>query len=119
MQKTPLFSLTKKDFVMQTFCVSGPGGGGKDTSNTGVRIIHPPSGVKGEGREHRSQAQNKVAAFKRLSSDPKLQKWLKIECARRLGSPIIESPTEIMTRVDHMIANDLASGQLIIQELNF
>jgi protein subunit release factor A len=61
-----LFSVTKKDFDIQTFTVPGPGGGGKDTSNTGVRLIHRDSGAVGEGREHRSNSKNREAAFKKL-----------------------------------------------------
>lgn len=35
-----LFSVTMKDCDLQFFTVGGPGGGGKDTSSTGVRIVH-------------------------------------------------------------------------------
>lgn len=38
--KQLLFSVTMKDCDLQTFTVGGPGGGGKDTSSTGVRIVH-------------------------------------------------------------------------------
>jgi hypothetical protein len=38
--KELLFSVTIKDCEVQTFTVKGPGGGGKDTSQTGVRVIH-------------------------------------------------------------------------------
>lgn len=37
--KELLFSVTMKDLEMQTFSVGGHGGGGKDTSNSGVRLI--------------------------------------------------------------------------------
>ena len=40
-----LFSVTRKDLIRQTFTVGGHGGGGKDTSNSGVRLIHPLSGA--------------------------------------------------------------------------
>ena len=39
-ERTLLFSVTKKDFRVDNFTVSGPGGGGKDTSRTGARITH-------------------------------------------------------------------------------
>lgn len=35
-----LFSVTLEDCEVQTFTVGGNGGSGKDTSQTGVRIIH-------------------------------------------------------------------------------
>lgn len=72
----PFFSLTKKDFEIQTFAAGGPGGQHQNTANTGVRIIHRDSGARGESREYRSQHQNKMAAFKRLVATPKFKIWL-------------------------------------------
>jgi len=39
-EKTLLFSVTIADCDVGTFTVKGPGGGGKDTSQTGVRVTH-------------------------------------------------------------------------------
>jgi protein subunit release factor A len=84
-----LFSVTKNDFEIQTFSVGGAGGGGKDTSNSGVRLIHKASGARGEGREHRSNTKNREAAFKRLVASKEFQDWHKIECAKRMiGMPV-------------------------------
>lgn len=83
--KQLLFSLTAKDFTFQHFTVSGKGGSGKDTSNTGARCIHPPSGATGEAREERSQRQNKEKAFERCVKSDKFTAWHKIETMRRLG----------------------------------
>jgi protein subunit release factor B len=80
-----LFSLTKKDFDIQTFCTGGPGGQHQNSNQNGVRIIHRASGAVGEGREFRSQAQNKKAAFERLAKSETFKKWHRIEVARRLG----------------------------------
>jgi protein subunit release factor A len=83
--KKLLFSLTKKDFKIQTFCTGGPGGQHQNSNQNGVRITHEVSGAMAEGREFRSQAQNKKAAFERLIVSSKFQAWHKLECARRLG----------------------------------
>lgn len=72
----PFISLTKKDFVIQTFAAGGPGGQHQNTTNTGVRIIHPASGARGEARDSRSQHQNKQAALRRLTEDPKFKIWV-------------------------------------------
>ncbi len=40
MEKKLLFSVTIKDCDVDTFTVSGNGGAGKDTSQTGVRVTH-------------------------------------------------------------------------------
>ena len=76
MSKKLLFSITAKDCELQTFTVSGPGGGGKDTSNTGVRWIHHPSGARGESRDERSQLANKRLAWERMGRSPKMKAWI-------------------------------------------
>jgi len=75
MKKELLFSVTKKDFDIQTFRSGGKGGQNQDKRDTGVRIIHRESGAKGESRTHRSQAQNKKEAFYRLIKSPKYKIW--------------------------------------------
>lgn len=114
--KQLLFSVTAKDFEMQTFSVGGHGGSGKDTSNSGVRLIHPPSGARGEGREHRSLTLNRRAAFERLVASKEFKNWHRIECARRRGQPVPETPIEIMGRVDRMIEQGLRDGSIKIEE---
>lgn len=39
-ERTLLFSVTIADCEVGTFTVKGPGGGGKDTSRTGIRVTH-------------------------------------------------------------------------------
>lgn len=115
-EKTLLFSVTMKDLEMQTFSVGGAGGSGKDTSNSGVRLIHRASGAVGEGREHRSNTQNKQAAFERLAKSDTFQKWLKIETARRMGQPVPETKEQILARVDRMIFEGMRSGSILVEE---
>ena len=93
--KTLAFSVTIKDCQVETFTVGGPGGGGKDTSNTGVRVRHLPSGAGGEGREERSQVQNKRAAFTRMGKTKLFRRWAQ-EKVRLLagGKPIAKMVEE-------------------------
>ena len=109
-----LFSVTRKDFDMQTFAVGGHGGCGKDTSNNGVRLVHRASGATGEGREHRSLTRNREAAFRRLVASKRFKDWHKIECARRLGQRAPETPEQIMSRVDRMIEQGLKDGTIVV-----
>ncbi len=83
--KKLLFSITKKDFDMQTFRAGGAGGQNQNKVNSGVRLIHRASGAVGEARDSRYQLQNKKAAFERLVKSDKFQAWLKIETAKKLG----------------------------------
>lgn len=103
---------------MQTFSVGGPGGGGKDTSNSGVRLIHDASGAVGEGRETRSNTQNRRAALRKLATSREFLAWHKTECARLLGKAVEETPAQIMVRVDRMIEQGLKDGTILMEEVN-
>jgi len=96
-KKELLFSLTKKDFRVQTFHSGGPGGQNQNKRDTGVRIIHDASGAVGECREHRSQKQNKKTAFKRLAESVKFKVW-----SARVIDEILSGKT-IEERVDEMM----------------
>lgn len=61
---------------MQTFRSGGKGGQNQNVRETGVRIIHPPSGAVGESREQRFQWLNKKIAFRRMAESPKFQAWI-------------------------------------------
>lgn len=92
--KQKLFSVTIADCKVETFTVGGHGGSGKDTSNTGVRITHPPSGAVGTGKDERSQLANKRNAFRRMAQSDAFKKWVKLEAARRDGQKSIEEQVE-------------------------
>lgn len=66
MAKELLFSITKEDLIIQTFRSGGKGGQNQNKRESGVRIIHPESGARGESRNHRTQLANKKEAFRRL-----------------------------------------------------
>lgn len=83
--KTLLFSLTKRDFDVQSFRSGGPGGQNQNKVSSGCRIIHRASGAVGEARDSRSFHQNKKTAFERLTNSPIFKGWLRIETAKRLG----------------------------------
>lgn len=71
-----LFTLTKKDFEIQTFRAGGKGGQHQNKVESGVRIIHRASGAVGESRSDRSQHRNKGLALHRLVASPKFRLWL-------------------------------------------
>lgn len=74
--KKLLFSVTKKDFEVQTFRCGGHGGQKVNKTSSGVRIIHRESGAVGESRTERSQHQNKKLALHRLAKTGKFKVWL-------------------------------------------
>lgn len=96
--KKPLVTVTMKDCRMDTFRAGGKGGQNQNKTNSGVRIVHEPSGSIGESREHRDQLANKKAAFKRMANSQKMKDWLKIESMRAMGQL-----QEIEKKVDEMM----------------
>lgn len=108
--KRLLFSLTKKDFEIQTFCTGGKGGQNQNRKEKGVRIIHPASGAVGEGREFREQSRNKDAAFKRMTETENFKKWIKIQSAIAMGNAPPETEEEMRTRVDAKLDEDIKNG---------
>jgi len=99
--KEILFSLSKKDFDVETFRCPGKGGQNVNKVNSGVRITHRASGVSVRCCDERDQLKNKKLAFKRLTETKAFQAWLKVEAARVTGvlAQIEEKVDREMTRV--------------------
>lgn len=68
--------VTIKDCERQTFRAGGPGGQNQNVRDTGVRIIHHPSGARGESREARTQGENEKRAFRRMAESPAFNRWI-------------------------------------------
>lgn len=117
MKKKLLFSVTRNDFEIQSFTVPGHGGGGKDTSNSGIRLKHIPSGATATGTKHRTNSQNRKDAFLKLIESKEFKKWHKLECAKRMGKQPEESEDDIMRRVDRMIEQGLKDGSIKVEEI--
>lgn len=55
-----------RECEVETFRASGPGGQHVNTTESGVRLRHLPSGVVVTSREERSQHRNKATCLRRL-----------------------------------------------------
>jgi protein subunit release factor A len=73
------------DCRIDVFRAGGKGGQHQNTTNTGVRLVHRPTGVRAESRTERSQLANRRRALARLRE--------KLDQAAR------EDPTRVPTRV--------------------
>lgn len=100
-ERRPVLSVSVKDCVVQTFRAGGPGGQNQNKRDTGVRIIHEPSGARGECREERSQLENKKRAFHRMAQSPKFRLWLN----RTLGQEAVKE-AERQREVDASLSPD-------------
>lgn len=96
--KRLLFSVTIKDCEVQTFRSGGKGGQNQNKVESGVRIIHHPSGARAESRETRDQLHNKRNAWQRLVESARFRAWHRLETARRLGQKLPEEIVDEMMR---------------------
>lgn len=67
-EREVLFHAEAKDFRVDTFRGTGPGGQHRNKTESCVRITHIESGMAASACESRSQATNKRVAFRRLAS---------------------------------------------------
>ena len=98
-----IFSVTRKDLIIQEFRAGGKGGQKQNKTNSGVRIKHPPSGAVGEGREYSSKEQNKKAAFRRMTKTKEFMNWVKLEAAAIMeGHRNLEKKIEDMVKPENL-----------------
>lgn len=56
----------ERDCTVEFFIASGPGGQHRNKVETGVRLVHRPSGIMVTATERRSQFANREMAFERM-----------------------------------------------------
>ena len=105
-----ILSVSVHDCEVQTFRSGGSGGQNQNKRDTGVRIIHHPSGARGESREERSQLQNKRTAFYRMVNSDKFKLWLRIATGR---AALEESQLDVSLRAEDIKTEIRVGGQWV------
>jgi len=111
--KTPILTLTKKDFRIDFYRGSGKGGQHRNKTSSACRITHIATGLSSTSEDERSQHQNKKLAFNRLCGNKKFKSWLQLESMRILND--MPTKEEIEKQVDEMIERDLKNGKILIE----
>jgi len=115
-KKELLFSLTKKDFEIQTFKSGGPGGQHQNKTDSGVRIIHRASGAVSESRSERSQYQNKKIAMYNLAKKPKFKVWLNRVVHEMISGETIEEKVEKLMSPENIVVEFSEDGKWVKDE---
>lgn len=101
-KKELLFSVTKKDLILEYFSGTGKGGQHRNKHQNCCRCKHQDSGAVGTCQEHRSKTQNTKIAFRRMVDSKEFQDWLRIEAARAMGQI-----TDINDHVDKELSKNI------------
>ena len=75
----------ERDSDLEFFIAGGPGGQNRNKVETGVRLVHRPSGVTVTATERRSQHMNRDMAFARLAQ--RLEEMQRVPTYRRPTRP--------------------------------
>ena len=68
---------------VETFRAGGPGGQHQNKSESGVRLVHIPTGVRASARDERSQYRNRGLALRRLR--------VKLEALNEVPEPRVDT----------------------------
>lgn len=97
-----LFRVTKADFDETHIRGSGAGGQHRNKVSTGVRLHHRASGATAESTEHKSQDQNRRAAWRKIRETPEWQRWFRDMVAATSGRPTVAERLESMMRDENI-----------------
>jgi len=79
----------ERDSDVEYFIASGPGGQHRNKVETGVRLVHRPSGISVTATERRSQHANREVAFERMAQ--RLQERQRVKKPRKKTRPTAAS----------------------------
>lgn len=102
----------ESDLEMQTFTSGGPGGQHQNKTQSGVRLIHKPTNVRGESRTERSQHKNYDNALALIKA-----RLYKIEMAKRMAEISKRQDTKAEVSFGSQIRNYVLQPYTIVKDL--
>lgn len=75
----------ERDSDLEFFIAGGPGGQHRNKVESGVRLVHRPTGITVTATERRSQHANREAAFERMAE--RLQVLQRVRTPRKASRP--------------------------------
>ena len=86
----------ERDCSMEFFIATGPGGQNRNKVETGVRLVHLPTGTMVTATERRSQHANREAAFARMAE--------RLDALQRVQPPRTATKPSVASRVRRLDA---------------
>lgn len=115
-KKTPIFSLTKKDFEVTWFSGSGGGGQHRNKHKNCCRIKHVQSGVISTGQSHRSRVQNQKEAMYGFKKKPQFMSWVNMKVEEIESGKTIEQKVDEDMNPKNIIVDIQKNGKWIKEE---
>lgn len=91
------------DTEIEYFIASGPGGQHRNKVETGVRLVHRPTGVMVTATERRSQHANREAAFERMRA--------RLDEIQRVEAPRVPTRPSAASRARRLSGKRLAGAR--------
>lgn len=89
-----LFSVTIHDCRVDTFRAGGKGGQNQNKVESGVRVVHEPSGAVAESRDTRDQLKNKQSAFRKMARSEEFQRWARMKAWQMMSGTTVDNQVE-------------------------
>jgi len=102
MERELLFSITKKDLIIEYFSGTGAGGQYRNKHQNCVRLKHPESGVLVTGQSNRDRIANLKEAFNNLVNHPKFKVWHRQKTQEILTGKTLEALVEEMVQPQNL-----------------
>ena len=93
-KKELLFSVTKKDFIIDYFSGKGAGGQHRNKHQNCVRLRHSESGASATGQSHKSRAANIREALKTLTDSYQFKMWINRKAYEVIDGKRLEDKVE-------------------------